>query len=150
MNFWYSGEIDSEVDDAFHSTRKTIEERLNTALAGNDYGAGVTKIAIIPIILGPRFPNHSERRLLQRSQHSADYRLRIDFETFRRGGERTRELLLIRNTIQAIEDISRKTEKANIEFSGKALKQDVLAAFAISMDDLASCDAPPIRVAGCL
>lgn len=140
MNFWYSGEIDSEIDEAFRSTRKTIEERLNAALAGNDYGTGVTKIAIIPIILGPRFPGHSERRLLQRSQHSADYRLHIEFESFRRGSQRTRELLLIRNTVQAIEDILKKTKKAKIEFFGEVLIQDVLAAFAISMDDLATCD----------
>jgi hypothetical protein len=142
MQFWYSGEVDSEVYDAFMTTRKFVESRLNGALSSRTYGSAVAKIAIIPIVLGPRFANRPERKLLQHSKCSADYRLKIDFEAFRDGNERARQELLIRNTIQAIADISRKTKKAALEFEGESLTNDVLALFSLTHQDLERYDPP--------
>jgi hypothetical protein len=53
MEFWISGELDSEVAELFDSVGKVIEATLNERLGRNDYGDVVAKIALIPIILGP-------------------------------------------------------------------------------------------------
>ena len=140
MNFWYSGELDSEIYDAYVAVRRIVESRLKQTLSDRSYGRGVTKIAITAIILGPRFPNHPERRLLQRKQCSADYRLHIDFESFLNGDASVQQQLLIRNTIQAIVDISRKANDAHLEFDGEALANDILAVFALTHKDLARYD----------
>ena len=136
MNFWYSGEVDSEVYDAYVTTRRLVESRLNDALSKRAYGTAVTKIAILPIILGPHFSDRAERKLVQRTKCSADYRLRIDFEAFLNGDANVREQLLIRNTIQAIADISRKARAAKLDFDGESLAIDVLSLFSLAQNNL--------------
>jgi immunity protein 44 of polymorphic toxin system len=140
MRFWFSGEVDAEIAEAFRVTRTSVERRLNDALADRAYGTGVTEIALIPIVLGQQFADRPERRLLQRAQGTADYRLHISFEAFRSGDERCREQFLVRNTIQVIDDISRKANRAKIDFAGDLLKRDVLSVFSLSPDDLARYD----------
>ncbi len=141
MRFWFSGEVDAEIAEAFRIARTSVERRPNDALAARAYGAGVTEISLIPIILGQKFADRPERRLLQRAQRAADYRPHISFEVFRFGDERCREQLLVRNAIQAIDDISRKANRAKIDFAGDLLKRDILSVFGLSPDDLSRFDA---------
>ena len=91
-------------------------------------------IAIIPIIMRPELAgDRKERRLFQRRQHSADYRLFIDFEHFRSGGLDVRVRLLLANVITAIDDLQRKAGRT---FDGTALSADILTLFHYRRSDL--------------
>jgi hypothetical protein len=140
MKFWYSGEIDASVADAFRKARKKVEATLNNALDSRSYGAGLTKIALIPIILAPGWQPRSERRLFQRASSSADYRLNIPYEAFVRGDPTIQKRLLVRNTIQAVDDIARKARRSKVEFDGPRLRNDILNTFEMTQGDLDQLD----------
>jgi len=132
MRFFYSGELDEAIFDDYRPIRQHVERVLNEALALRDYGTALEKIAIIPMILGPRFAsNRAERRLLKRKDKVADYRLFIDFEAFLKGGETERIRLLVCNTLEAVQDIDRKLKGA---FNGKQLCADILSLFPETRD----------------
>lgn len=127
MKFWFSGELDHRISDAYRPVRKRIEARLNALCQNRNYGDLITEIAIIPMILGPEFRSgRKERRLWQRQQKSADYRTIIDFAAFQNGDEAERERLLVENTVDAIRDLQRK---AGASFLGELLISEILTEF---------------------
>jgi hypothetical protein len=134
MRFWFSCEIDAEVADAWSSVWKPVEDRLNALCARRDYGTGVREIAIIPMILGPRFrEGRPERRLFNWKEREADYRTEIDFERFKGGNAELRQRLLLKNVVEAVVDIKRKVKK---DFDGAALISDILEEFRVTQDEL--------------
>jgi len=134
VRFFFSGEIDGLVDDLYRPVRQLVEQRLNVALGSKEYGSALSNIGIIPIIV-PREVRlrRKERKLFQRKQHSADYRLYIDLEHFRSGGIDDRVRLLLRNVITAVEDLQRKAGRS---FNGEALASDILEVFHCNRADL--------------
>ena len=133
MKFWFSGELDHRIADAYRPVRAHVEARLNARCGDRRYGSAITKISIIPIIMAPEFlQGRSERRLWQRKKRAADYRTIIDFERFRIGDETERQRLLIENTLDAVRDLQRK---AGDDFHGEALVLDILAEFGWSLPE---------------
>lgn len=127
MEFWFSGELDHQIADAYREIRKEVEATLNRELSGKDYGPAIQKLAIIPMILSETFAEgKKERRLVQRVQKSADYRLYIDFEAFLAGGHNERVQLLVTNVLSAVQDIDRKLKG---QFAGGQLCNDIKALF---------------------
>lgn len=127
MKFWFSGELDHRIVEAYRPVRTHVEARLNTRCGNRHYGDAVKEIAIIPIILGPEFlKGRRERRLWQRKQRTADYRMIIDFEKFKLGDEVEREHLLVANTLDAVHDLQRKIRDG---FDGASLATDIMAEF---------------------
>lgn len=136
MKFWFSGEVDVEVADSYRHVRNALENRLNALCAGRDYGNAIQKIAIIPMILGPKFQEgRTERRLWKHKEGIADYRMIIDFETFKHGDDASRERLLLENTIHAIRDLERKVGK---RFAGGVLIDSILKEFGLRQEDIES------------
>jgi hypothetical protein len=134
VRFFFSGEIDTLVYDLYFVTRPLVEKPLNESLGSRDYGPALINIGIIPIIMRPEWlGDRKERRLFQRKQRSADYRLFIDFERFRSGGLDDRVRLLLANVITAIEDLQRKAGRS---FDGGALTADILSLFHYERADL--------------
>ena len=132
MRFFISGEIHTDVGDAFADVRNAVEAKLNGFFAERDYGSMMVELAVIPIILPPDWGlDRPERRLFQRKQRTADYRTRIDYARFLAGDDRSRTALLVRNILDAINDASRK---AGTQFRGAALSEDVAALFAAELD----------------
>jgi len=126
MKFFISGEVDVLIQDAWRSVARRVEDQLNERCQGQSYGEAIEKIAIIPIILRPEWQaGRTERRLIQHKQGAADYRTFIDFKKFRAGNDIVRELLLLKNIVEAISDITRKLGKA---VAGEALVNDVMMA----------------------
>lgn len=126
MEFFVSGELDIEIAELFRPIRQEVTTRLNDNLYENNYGAVIDKIALIPIVLSPRFLNQrTERRLVQWKTRTADYRLIIDYESFIKGTNEDRKRLLVTNLLVAVNDISRKSK----EFEGSKLQQDILNVF---------------------
>jgi hypothetical protein len=127
VRFFFSGELDSQIANAYRSTREQVETTLNDALTSAEYGAAIEQIGIIPIILSAKFAvGRKERRLVKRAEKVADYRLFIDFDSFANGSEEERKLLLIENLLNAVTDIERKLKSS---FNGARLRQDILALF---------------------
>jgi hypothetical protein len=136
MRFFFSGELDVDIADFYRPTRQRIEKKLNEMCSTRDYGDAIVKIAIIPMILRPVFlAGRKERRLFQRKQREADYRMIIDFERFRDGDDAVREKLLLKNVIDAITDLARKAGKS---FAGQLLIDDILNDFGLDQEDLDS------------
>jgi hypothetical protein len=133
MKFFISAEIYGDVN--FRETRKTVERKLNSSLKEKSYGNCLKEISLIPIVISEYFvlKGVKERRLFQRKTKSADYRLFIDYNKFRTGDKRMKELLLINNIVCSIEDLTRK---AKGEFLGKELIDDILGLFQTSLEEL--------------
>jgi hypothetical protein len=130
MKFWFSGELDHRIDDAYKPIRARVEEKLNGMCEGRDYGDAVTKIGIIPMILDPEFlSGRPERRLWKRKEQVADYRTIIDFETFRLADDAKRERLLVTNTVAAVRDLQRKAGEG---FRGDELVSDIRREFGLT------------------
>jgi hypothetical protein len=132
MEFWFSGELDSKICEDYAVVRKEIEKRLNARCGSRNYGEGVIKIAIVPMILGPEFsdPDRTERRLWKRKEKLADYRTTIDFHRFKAADVVGRKRLLLESTIAAIEDLHRK---AGAELKGEELVSDIQEEFAVEL-----------------
>src|SRR5512139_1870313 len=126
MHFFISGEIDSEIGELFTPIMIEIETILNTNLGNKSYSPELDDISLIPIILGPRFPDHKERRLLKRKAKGADYRLHIDFNSFLNGSDQDRKILLVKNLLDAIADIKSKLKGG---LDSESLKNDIFLLF---------------------
>ena len=126
MRFFFSGELDAEVADQYKSVRKEIEATLNGRLGDRDYGGVLNEIAIVPMILEPRFSEgRKERRLIKRAEKVADYRLFIDYKAWGAGSNEDRKRLLVENVLASVRDIERKLKG----FDGKRLAQDIASLF---------------------
>ena len=125
MRFFFSGEIDALVSDAWRSVSRPLEKRLNAALGERDYGPAVREFALIPMIMRPEWQKdfYKERRLWQRREAAVDYRTWIDFERFMAGDAQERERLLVENLLAAVRDVQRKAGKG---LDGDALIADIL------------------------
>jgi hypothetical protein len=134
VRFFISGEIDGLIYDVYRPIRQIVERQLNDALGDKDYGSALKSIGIIPIIMRPEWKvDRKERKLFQRKQQGADYRLHIDFERFQAGDSDVRLQLLLRNIIASIEDLQRK---AGHGFRGQELVDDILSLFHYDREEL--------------
>lgn len=70
-----------------------------------------------------------ERKLFKRKSKEADFRLRIDYETFLSADYATRKILIIRNIFQSIRILG---EKAKSDFNAIKLEKDILQIFDIN------------------
>ena len=73
MRFFFSGEIDALVSDAWRNASRPLEKRLNAALGKRDYGLAVREFALIPMIMRPEWQKdfYKEGRLLVENLLSA-------------------------------------------------------------------------------
>jgi hypothetical protein len=126
MQFFFSGEIDARVDDAWRAVARPLQHRLNAALGQRDYGPAVREFALIPMIIRPEWQAgfYKERRLWKRQEAVADYRTWIDCDRFLAADARDRERLLVANLIAAVRDVQRKAGQG---LDGDALVADILA-----------------------
>lgn len=128
MRFFFSGELDGDLpDDHYRVVRQIVETRLNEALVDKSYGDAIKEIAIIPMILGPRFAEgRKERRLIQHREKAADYRLFIESASFANGTVDERKKMLLENVLICIRDIDRKLKG---KFDGQRLQDDIRILF---------------------
>ena len=136
MQFFLSGELETQVASDWMRVSNRVEKKLNEFFLDRDYGPAIHEIGIIPMILHPeRQHNRRERRLFQRKQKAADYRTWIDFEKVKAGSDELREKLLLKNILEAVTDLARKAGKA---FTGERLIEDMLALFQVSRQEIES------------
>ncbi|HEV2692634.1 MAG TPA: Imm44 family immunity protein [Verrucomicrobiae bacterium] len=134
MTFFFSGELDHRISEAFRPVRSRVESRLNARCQHRDYGDAVTEIAIVPMILGPEFlAGRPERRMWQRKKRAADYRTIIDFEKFSVADDAQRERLLLMNVADAIRHLQTKTGSG---FRADDLLADITAEFGLALTEV--------------
>ena len=140
MIFFMSSEFDGRFDDfeePFRIVQNDIEEKIKANLENNDYEKDVEDFGIIPIIMkfGDEMDGevwYKERLLFKKKKKEADIRLRIDYDTFVKGDNQTKKLLLIDNIIKSIEALSKKTK----DFKAEELISDILSLFDLKREDL--------------
>lgn len=130
MRFFLSGELEGEIAEGFINIISEIGSDLEK-LNSNNYGSEVEEIAIIPIVVNitPEYEAagfFKERKLFKKKSKVADFRLRIDYETFLSADYATRKILIIENIIQSIRLLG---EKATSDFNAIKLEQDILQVF---------------------
>ncbi|HHK5552100.1 dihydrolipoamide succinyltransferase [Bacillus anthracis] len=133
MRFFLSGELEGDIAEEFINIISEIGSELE-GLNSNDYGSEVEEIAIIPIVaqITPEYEDagfFKERKLFKRKSKEADFRLRIDYETFLSADYATRKILIIRNIIRSIRILG---ERAKSDFNAIKLEQDILQVFDIN------------------
>ncbi|WP_436716944.1 Imm44 family immunity protein [Roseiconus lacunae] len=85
MKFWMSGECDVKVYDDYRIVRAQIEKDVNRILKSNDYGSGVKKLNVIPIILSKAAQNDlfNEIKRFDRKKRESEFRLHVSLARFR-------------------------------------------------------------------
>jgi len=80
--FWWSGETQADVGDAFAKTMKAIAAELNRLLADVSFGGKVEQWAFVPIILEEDSPDYDE--VVKKSSRGKvlEFRLKIPHAEF--------------------------------------------------------------------
>ncbi|WP_242307685.1 Imm44 family immunity protein [Bacillus cereus group sp. BfR-BA-01524] len=130
MRFFLSGELEGDIAEEFINIISEISSELEK-LNNNNYGSEVEKISIIPIVvkITPEYEAagfFKERKLFKKKSKVADFRLRIDYETFLLADDSGRKILIIKNIIQSIRILGKR---AKSDFNAIKLEQDILQVF---------------------
>ncbi|WP_061233829.1 Imm44 family immunity protein [Leptospira interrogans] len=126
MEFFISSEIDGRfsqnVPDKFRRVRKSVGSILNKHFLDKDYGANIKSIGVIPILIRTDLKEfYKERKLYQKKQNSADYRLYIDFESFEKANDDIATNLLVQNILAVVQDLGRKVSS----FDATSLENEI-------------------------
>jgi hypothetical protein len=97
---WIGGEIDHSVADAFRTARNRVEKTINTALAGKTYELPVDAWDCIAIIRQDYIFHEVHTISLQK--RTMDFRLCIDYETFRQASQRKQQALIFAMLLRSL------------------------------------------------
>jgi hypothetical protein len=125
MQIWTSSEAMADIDKPLNSARKNVERVLNAAVASKDYGAGVTKWALIYIIMDKDDPNFPEIRRYSKRTGLVEFRLKADHQAFKAGDRLAQRKLLAVAVLRSIE-MSRALRIP--DFDAESFQRDVLEA----------------------
>jgi len=96
-----SGEIQADVGCAFASARKHVEDTINKRIASVDYGSGVVKLALLPIIRKLASPDYPEIKKYTRRDKTAEFQLKIDHSEFAAASPIEQRALIVRALTRA-------------------------------------------------
>lgn len=117
MKLWLSGEITSEVEDAFFPAMQTVERAVNQVTERTDYGLSLDGWDCIAIL---RDSNDEDLREITRysaKRRDMDFRLRLDYERFNNGTPKQRVGQLFDLLFRSLDILDEK----GLEASGIAL-----------------------------
>jgi hypothetical protein len=125
MQVWTAGEVMIDIAHSYRSARKDVERALNAAVGAEGYGAGVTKWALIYIIMDEDDPNYPEIRRYEKRTGVVEFRLKVDHQAFKDGDRLTQRKLLAAAVLRSLE-LSVKLRIA--DFDTERFKSDVVEA----------------------
>jgi hypothetical protein len=123
MQIWTAGEVQSELADSYRSARKDIEQALNTSVSSQDYGAGVSKWALIYILMDEDDPAYPEVRRYKKRTGVVEYRLKVDYHAFKEADADSQRKLLAAAILRSI-DLSGQLRITDFDID--RFKSDVL------------------------
>lgn len=85
MKLWMSGEIQSDVGDAYRVARNLVEAEVHNCIKDNDYGEGLKMWSCIPIIRAEDSPLYGEIAKYRKRLKEVEFRLKIDHAAFLSG-----------------------------------------------------------------
>ncbi|SRR5258708_37815372 len=107
MKFWFSGEVQADVADAYRAVRKDVEAALNEALGDRTYGPQLTEWDLIAIIRRSDHPDFGEMTNYDRSDKSLEFRLKIDHGRFKEADELKRRRMLMECVLRSAREAVR-------------------------------------------
>lgn len=103
MNFWSSSEVESDVADAHRQARKDLESSINHKIARKEYGSGVSKWALIYIVLSEKDVKYPEVCRFQKKSKIVEFRLCVDYLAIRNGDELNHRKLLAATILRTLQ-----------------------------------------------
>jgi hypothetical protein len=103
MRFWFSGEIEADVGEAYRPVRREIEQTLNEILSDVDYGPGVSKWAFLSIILAASHSAFPEIRRYDPLTTVVEFRLWIDYRSFKDAGPTTQKQMFYARLLSSVD-----------------------------------------------
>ncbi len=113
---WMSGEIQSDIADAYRSVRKDIEAAVNDALRPGDYGKGLDKWVVIAIIREEDHPDFDEIKKYRAKERKFESRLKVSHGAFKAADAMGRCKLIIEMLLRSVADM-RKIGVRNIDYA---------------------------------
>lgn len=151
MRIFLSAEYEHKAGLAYYNTWKEVEEKLqfvckeNVGLEKDDtYGTEFENMGIISVIVPQDIKDHGwkERRLIKRKAKEADIRLYMDYDRFIKETPENQKLMYIKNILDSIDVV---IERSKGDFRGEQLKQDILNALSVTMEDINSLEKNSIK-----
>ncbi len=99
-----------------------FEQKFNDYITEKNYGSGLKQWSVIFIIAGgPLDPGFTERTMVKRSTQKMDFRLRVDFEAFKKGNTQKRTFLMYDTLLRSLDILAAKKVK---DFDLDSLRKD--------------------------
>jgi hypothetical protein len=128
MNLWIGGIIHASIVDDFRVIRNSIEQIINSKIAAEYYGAGITTWDLVLVILESNHPKEHTR--VSKISRETDVRIVIDYLSFLRGSTQQRAEII---HMALLESLQRLSQKRIPDFDFTRLQKDVSS---ISIDSL--------------
>ena len=125
MEFYFTGEIMEDVEEAYSEVENIVLKKLNTSLNSQDYGPGLKILGIIFMIASDELVGEglfNEKITYMKKDKDSDIRLRIDHATFREVDLDSQIRLLVDNLIRAVREIKKKIKE---DFDSERLAKDI-------------------------
>jgi hypothetical protein len=102
MDLFMSAEIHKDIGPGFGAANRDVKNAVNSLLPG-DYGPGVEKWYHIAIIMpATSAASYPEIREYRRDKKQAEFRLTVDFETFRTADAADKRRLLCESLLRSL------------------------------------------------
>lgn len=125
MQVWTSAEAMIDIEAPLRFASNELERALNAAVGCEDYGAGVSKWALIYIVMDEDDPAYPEVRRYKKRTGVVEFRLKVDHQAFKEAEARTQRKLLAAAVLRSL-DLSRELQIAT--FDAERFKSDVFQA----------------------
>lgn len=102
MELWMSGEIQSDVGDAYSKASNFVEAEVNNCIKGNDYGEGLKMWFFIPIIRAEDSPIYGEIAKYYKRLKEVEFRLKIDHDAFLSGSTADHVRLISQSLLRSL------------------------------------------------
>lgn len=102
MELWMSGEIQSDVGDAYSRASNLVEKAVNKCIKDNDYGEGLREWAYIAIIRAKDSPSYGEIAKYRKRLKEVEFRLKIDHAAFLSGSTEDHVRLISQSLLRSL------------------------------------------------
>ena len=125
MQVWSSGEAMIDIAAPYRSAREDVEQALNASVASEDYGAGVSKWALVYIIMDEDDPAYPEVRRYKKRTGVVEFRLKVNHRAFKEATALTQRKLLAAAILRSLDLFG---ELKIADFDAERFKKDVVQA----------------------
>jgi hypothetical protein len=123
MKVWLSGEIQDDVDGAYHEASKAIRRIVETGLQGRSYGKALDELSLICIVLED-VDDYPEVKKYEKRDRVFDIRLQIPHDSFKTASPDFQQQMVMYTLLRAIKEM-RSLAIRDIDYD--RLEADVLA-----------------------